>query len=70
VSQALQRQLRERILVIDGAMGTMIQQHELQEADYRGDALRRRLTTHLRAVGHATATAAAARATSAATTTC
>jgi 5-methyltetrahydrofolate--homocysteine methyltransferase len=28
--------LRERILVIDGAMGTMIQRHQLQEADYRG----------------------------------
>jgi len=32
----MQRLLRERILVIDGAMGTMIQQYELQEADYRG----------------------------------
>lgn len=29
--------LKERILVIDGAMGTMIQRHKLQEADYRGD---------------------------------
>ena len=29
--------LRERILVIDGAMGTMIQQHELDEAGYRGE---------------------------------
>jgi 5-methyltetrahydrofolate--homocysteine methyltransferase len=28
--------LNERILVIDGAMGTMIQRHKLQEADYRG----------------------------------
>ncbi len=27
---------RERILVIDGAMGTMIQQHKFSEADYRG----------------------------------
>ncbi|ODN70071.1 Methionine synthase [Methylobrevis pamukkalensis] len=27
----------ERILVIDGAMGTMIQQHRLDEAGYRGD---------------------------------
>jgi len=34
--EALQRELRERILIIDGAMGTMIQQHELEEADYRG----------------------------------
>lgn len=28
--------LKERILVIDGAMGTMIQRHELAEADFRG----------------------------------
>ena len=28
--------LRERILVLDGAMGTMIQAHRLAEADYRG----------------------------------
>ncbi len=28
--------MEERILVIDGAMGTMIQQHKLSEADYRG----------------------------------
>lgn len=28
--------LQERILVLDGAMGTMIQQHRLGEADYRG----------------------------------
>ena len=29
--------LDERILVIDGAMGTMIQRHRLEEADYRGE---------------------------------
>ncbi|MFT3762192.1 MAG: homocysteine S-methyltransferase family protein [Pseudoxanthomonas sp.] len=29
--------LRQRILVIDGAMGTMIQRHGLEEADYRGE---------------------------------
>lgn len=29
--------LKERILVIDGAMGTMIQQYKLSEADYRGE---------------------------------
>ncbi|HSE72500.1 MAG TPA: methionine synthase [Nocardioidaceae bacterium] len=29
--------LRDRILVIDGAMGTMIQRHDLAEADYRGE---------------------------------
>ncbi|NLW97930.1 homocysteine S-methyltransferase family protein [Luteimonas wenzhouensis] len=33
----LEAALRERILVIDGAMGTMIQRHGLQEADYRGE---------------------------------
>jgi 5-methyltetrahydrofolate--homocysteine methyltransferase len=29
--------LNERILIIDGAMGTMIQRHKLAEADYRGE---------------------------------
>src|SRR5690606_3240075 len=28
--------LSDRILVLDGGMGTMIQQYKLQEADYRG----------------------------------
>lgn len=36
-AEALQRLLRERILIIDGAMGTMIQQHALDEAAYRGE---------------------------------
>src|SRR5215210_7052511 len=30
-------QLKQRILVIDGAMGTMIQRHKLAEEDYRGE---------------------------------
>lgn len=34
---ALRALLAERILVLDGAMGTMIQQYKLQEADYRGN---------------------------------
>ncbi len=34
--QTLQQALKERILIIDGAMGTMIQRHKLEEADYRG----------------------------------
>jgi 5-methyltetrahydrofolate--homocysteine methyltransferase len=34
------RLLRERILVLDGAMGTMIQAHKLAEAAYRGDRFR------------------------------
>jgi 5-methyltetrahydrofolate--homocysteine methyltransferase len=29
--------LKERILIIDGAMGTMIQRHKLNESDYRGN---------------------------------
>ncbi|MEO6170645.1 MAG: homocysteine S-methyltransferase family protein [Lysobacter sp.] len=36
-AEALQAALRTRILVIDGAMGTMIQRHGLEEADYRGE---------------------------------
>jgi 5-methyltetrahydrofolate--homocysteine methyltransferase len=35
-AEVLERLLAERILVIDGAMGTMIQRHELDEVDYRG----------------------------------
>lgn len=30
------KQLQERILVLDGAMGTMIQSYEFEEADFRG----------------------------------
>ncbi|NLA68592.1 MAG: 5-methyltetrahydrofolate--homocysteine methyltransferase [Gammaproteobacteria bacterium] len=33
----LEGALAERILVIDGAMGTMVQRHRLEEADYRGE---------------------------------
>jgi 5-methyltetrahydrofolate--homocysteine methyltransferase len=33
----LEGALAERILIIDGAMGTMIQRHELAESDYRGE---------------------------------
>ncbi|MFK3649867.1 homocysteine S-methyltransferase family protein [Lysobacter enzymogenes] len=36
-AHALLRGLSERILIIDGAMGTMIQQHSLSEQDYRGE---------------------------------
>ena len=28
----------KRVLILDGAMGTMIQEHKLEEADYRGEA--------------------------------
>ena len=33
----IQKILKERILVIDGAMGTMIQRHTLTEEDFRGE---------------------------------
>ncbi|MEG1853967.1 MAG: homocysteine S-methyltransferase family protein, partial [Acinetobacter sp.] len=33
----LKELLAKRILIIDGAMGTMIQRHQLEEADYRGE---------------------------------
>lgn len=33
----IQEILKERILVLDGAMGTMIQRYKLEEADYRGE---------------------------------
>src|SRR5436190_14327613 len=35
--RALRDLLARRILVIDGAMGTMIQREKLSEADYRGE---------------------------------
>ncbi|MFQ2038944.1 methionine synthase [Aeromonas veronii] len=37
VTKKLEACLRERILIIDGAMGTMIQGYKLGEADYRGE---------------------------------
>jgi len=33
----IRKELAKRILIIDGAMGTMIQQYKLNEADYRGE---------------------------------
>jgi 5-methyltetrahydrofolate--homocysteine methyltransferase len=36
----LHQLLKTRILVLDGAMGTMIQRHGLTEADYRGERFR------------------------------
>jgi 5-methyltetrahydrofolate--homocysteine methyltransferase len=35
--KTIQDALNERILIIDGAMGTMIQRHKLEEKDYRGE---------------------------------
>ncbi len=36
----LESLLRERVVVLDGAMGTMLQQHKLDEAAFRGDRFR------------------------------
>ncbi len=36
-AQQLQNQLNKRIMLIDGGMGTMIQNYKLEESDYRGD---------------------------------
>ncbi|WP_298440401.1 methionine synthase [uncultured Ferrimonas sp.] len=36
MTQTLQQRLNQRILILDGAMGTMIQQHKLEEDDFRG----------------------------------
>src|SRR5258708_20166728 len=33
----LRHLLAQRIVILDGAMGTMIQQHQLSEADFRGE---------------------------------
>ena len=38
-SRALEDAANQRILVLDGAMGTMIQQHRLSEEDFRGETL-------------------------------
>ena len=35
--KTIQEELKKRILIIDGAMGTMIQRYKLAEADYRGE---------------------------------
>jgi 5-methyltetrahydrofolate--homocysteine methyltransferase len=37
IKQTLQGLLEQRILLLDGAMGTMIQKHKLSEEDYRGE---------------------------------
>lgn len=36
----IRKELEKRILVIDGAMGTMIQRYQLTEADFRGERFR------------------------------
>ena len=43
---ALPELLKNRILILDGAMGTMIQQRKLSEDDYRGLPVSKRFATH------------------------
>ena len=40
ITNKLTRLLEERILVLDGAMGTMIQRYDLKEEDFRGAILK------------------------------
>ena len=40
MKQNIREVLEKRILVLDGAMGTMIQQHKLSEEDFRGEQFR------------------------------
>src|SRR6201990_1871207 len=40
----IREHLQKRILVIDGAMGTMIQRYQLTEADFRGERFREHTT--------------------------
>src|ERR1700722_12344179 len=40
----IKKELEKRILVIDGAMGTMIQRYQLTEADFRGERFRDHLS--------------------------
>src|SRR5687768_6141701 len=49
----LEAALAERILIIDGAMGTMIQRHELDEADYRSERFATGYDTLFAGEGHA-----------------
>ena len=40
MKNSLEEIIQQRILILDGAMGTMIQKHKLQEEDYRGKSFR------------------------------
>jgi len=37
LSNTLQDLVKQKILILDGAMGTMIQRYKLSEEDYRGE---------------------------------
>ena len=36
----IRQELAKRILILDGAMGTMIQRYRLEDSDYRGDRIK------------------------------
>ena len=40
MAETIENAIRNRILVLDGAMGTMIQRAGLAEADFRGELFR------------------------------
>jgi len=40
MKQSIEDIIKQKILILDGAMGTMIQKHRLQENDYRGEEFR------------------------------
>lgn len=52
VFQQLTDLLRRKILIIDGAMGTMIQKHTLQEQDFRGGTHHHHDTIHAQICHH------------------
>jgi len=49
MKKQLRERAKEKILILDGAMGTMIQQHKLDESDYRGNRFK---DWHLSLKGH------------------
>ena len=48
-SSQLSELLKRQLLILDGAMGTMIQRYELNEDDYRGDRFKNH-TKELKAI--------------------
>ena len=43
IAVAIEKTLQERIMIFDGGMGTMIQNLQLEEEDFRGMSKRRSL---------------------------
>lgn len=49
MKKQLRERVKEKILILDGAMGTMIQKHKLDESDYRGNRFK---DWHISLKGH------------------